>query len=493
LPSIYLLDSITKNVGAPYTAIFARNLYKTFMGIYTSVEPPLRKKLEDLFQTWTRPVVGSLSTEPVFPPEATQKIEETLRRIRESQQRHEPAVASMYPSGIPPLSAPPISFNPIADVQRDITTLMHTFAQRLQIEPRDTVTHNHLRSLSALQQLLQTSVLPPAQLHEVMRQIQVLKQHEAMTGGPRIPPPVPIPGYGSPVPSVFPPPIPIPGQTFPTAARPRIELKSAAMLPSRPELIHLLYGAKPLQCGLCGQRWHDTNEGRAARDAHLDWHFKVNKRLREHAVRGQSRALYLSEQDWISFTIGDHAEDEANAIQPGAIGSNNKKANGLTLEEANKRTVPKPSDPALHDSECPVCREKFVTDWDDATEDWVWKNAVMAGGTIYHATCHHEAMSSNTKAAAAAAVPKSALQAGNESSDDEDVPLPGARIKEEPGVNGEAESKPDVAAMPVMLDAAALASLYGSISAMTAAAGAKRKAEEDSSDTGRRVKQEPDL
>ncbi len=82
LPAIYLLDSICKNVGSPYTLYFARNLYKTFMEVYTVVDAPVRRKLEELFQTWKQPVPGAHSQSPVFSVDATRKIEDALVKMR---------------------------------------------------------------------------------------------------------------------------------------------------------------------------------------------------------------------------------------------------------------------------------------------------------------------------------------------------------------------------------------------------------------------------
>ncbi|KAF8468373.1 hypothetical protein BDZ91DRAFT_108225 [Kalaharituber pfeilii] len=82
LPALYLLDSIVKNVGTPYTLFFGRNLYRTFMDAYTLVDQPIRKKLEEMLQTWKQPVPGSPSSAPVFPSEITRKIEATLIKAR---------------------------------------------------------------------------------------------------------------------------------------------------------------------------------------------------------------------------------------------------------------------------------------------------------------------------------------------------------------------------------------------------------------------------
>lgn len=82
LPALYVLDSVVKNVGTPYTLFFGRNLYQTFMNAYTLVDGPVRKKLEEMLKTWKEPVPGSLDTRPVFPPEVTRNIENALIKAR---------------------------------------------------------------------------------------------------------------------------------------------------------------------------------------------------------------------------------------------------------------------------------------------------------------------------------------------------------------------------------------------------------------------------
>ncbi|KAK6523932.1 hypothetical protein TWF281_001894 [Arthrobotrys megalospora] len=82
LPALYLLDSIAKNVGTPYTLFFGRNLYRTFMDAYSLVESPVRRKLEEMLQTWKQPVPGSTSSNPLFPAETTRKIDNALIKAR---------------------------------------------------------------------------------------------------------------------------------------------------------------------------------------------------------------------------------------------------------------------------------------------------------------------------------------------------------------------------------------------------------------------------
>ena len=78
LPAIYVLDSIAKNIGTPYTLFLGHNLYTTFMNAYCLVDSAVRKKLDEMLKTWKSPVPGSQEKRPVFPPEITKSIENAL-------------------------------------------------------------------------------------------------------------------------------------------------------------------------------------------------------------------------------------------------------------------------------------------------------------------------------------------------------------------------------------------------------------------------------
>ncbi|KKK17934.1 mRNA cleavage factor complex component Pcf11, partial [Aspergillus ochraceoroseus] len=65
LPALYVVDSIVKNVGTPYTLFLGRNMYQTFMNAYTLVDSQTRRKLDEMLKTWKEPVPGSLDTRPV--------------------------------------------------------------------------------------------------------------------------------------------------------------------------------------------------------------------------------------------------------------------------------------------------------------------------------------------------------------------------------------------------------------------------------------------
>ncbi|SCV70243.1 BQ2448_1637 [Microbotryum intermedium] len=52
LPALYLLDSISKNIGPPYLALFARFIKRGFVDAYHLSDPVTRVKMEELLGTW---------------------------------------------------------------------------------------------------------------------------------------------------------------------------------------------------------------------------------------------------------------------------------------------------------------------------------------------------------------------------------------------------------------------------------------------------------
>ncbi|KAJ5928044.1 hypothetical protein N7466_007000 [Penicillium verhagenii] len=82
LPALYVVDSIVKNVGTPYTLFLGRRMFQTFINAYTLVDSPTRRKLDEMLKTWKEPAAGSLDTRPVFPPQITRDIENALIKAR---------------------------------------------------------------------------------------------------------------------------------------------------------------------------------------------------------------------------------------------------------------------------------------------------------------------------------------------------------------------------------------------------------------------------
>ncbi|MCJ1470574.1 hypothetical protein MMC07_009220 [Pseudocyphellaria aurata] len=111
LPALYVLDSIVKNVGTPYTLFLGRNLYQTFMDAYSLVQSQIRKKLDEMLKTWKEPVPGSLDPRPVFPVETTRPIENALIKarthaIQQQQQQQRSQQQDFMNRGRPPATPP---------------------------------------------------------------------------------------------------------------------------------------------------------------------------------------------------------------------------------------------------------------------------------------------------------------------------------------------------------------------------------------------------
>ena len=110
LPALYVLDSVVKNVGTPYTLFLGQDLYDVFMTTYTLVNAQVRKKLDEMLKTWKEPVPGAGDNRPVFPPETTRPIETALIKARtaavQSQQQHEKSQFDLLSRGRPQPTPP---------------------------------------------------------------------------------------------------------------------------------------------------------------------------------------------------------------------------------------------------------------------------------------------------------------------------------------------------------------------------------------------------
>jgi pre-mRNA cleavage complex 2 protein Pcf11 len=117
----------------------------------------------------------------------------------------------------------------------------------------------------------------------------------------------------------------------------------------------------------------------------MDWHFKVNRRITESEKQGQHRSWYVDKDDWVNSRETIDEDRVPELVQPISVaGSSAPKGPQLQY-------LPVPDDPALANSVCPICQEKFETRWLDEAQEFVWPDAIKANHRIYHASCHREA------------------------------------------------------------------------------------------------------
>lgn len=188
----------------------------------------------------------------------------------------------------------------------------------------------------------------------------------------------------------------------------------------RPAILSSLYESQPTQCSTCARRFAGTDAGRAAKAAHLDWHFRTNQRIADAAAdgRAQYRKFYLDEMPWITLpnfdpSSGVVAADLNDNVDPAAAGAHGL-ANGGSAAAGSMRvrgagnqkdvyvTVPAAGEA---NTTCPVCQEPFTASWHDGAQEWVWMDAVWVAGKVVHASCNDEVskISTTTTAATAAA------------------------------------------------------------------------------------------
>ncbi|KAK3625679.1 mRNA 3' end processing factor [Elasticomyces elasticus] len=165
--------------------------------------------------------------------------------------------------------------------------------------------------------------------------------------------------------------------------KPRIPMTSASLKTFRPELVRALYEDQPNQCSTCGRRFLATEEGRAKKERHLDWHFRTNQRVADPvASRGQHRQWFVDEVEWISIQEFDPSTASAADAANGGV---MQKAKQKGPEDKYLRA---PAGVTRHT--CSICQEEMKSSYSDELQDWVFKNADFYNGKPAHATCVEE-------------------------------------------------------------------------------------------------------
>lgn len=483
--SIYLLDSISKNVGLPYTALFSKSLLKTFTRTYSLVDDPTRIKLIKLFKTWKVPT--SLTGLPLFDSRQLDQIEQFLIKATAGNTVNSNSNnSSNSPStGGNTLNTPPtplggmngfggnggnfynnLSYNedPRLSLIRDIEDLTNMVNLRLiGVSSNDEKTVQRFNLLNQLKSILvNDSKLPIEQLKGVKQQLQTIRNDEMMKLNllkqqqeqqhlqqhqePQLLPPAKNQPLANPnnyntanVETLFvmiessfrsdksptevpesmdqsnsfrgklglnnmsflqnilnktqggPTPVSSGGSTIDFGfIQPKKEqlvsqfsLDGSFITQHTPSVfeIFLLYPEKETtMCSNCPKRFAATPEGHMAKQAHLDWHFRLSRRLAQNNL--VNRSWYTSADDWAS-------PESAKHVLTGSSEMENLDAVSRDDFAAAEHNVPIPAGSATS-TVCDVCRENLEGVFDENSGEWVWRGAVSFRGGVRHFLCHLE-------------------------------------------------------------------------------------------------------
>ena len=163
--------------------------------------------------------------------------------------------------------------------------------------------------------------------------------------------------------------------------KPRIPMTAASLKVFRPELVHALYDSRPNQCNNCGRRFLATDEGRAQKARHLDWHFRTNQRMADASIsRGAHRDWYPSELEWIQLRDFDPSTTTVGDPNVAA-----KKQQEQQQRGPQDQYVRAPA--GVTKNVCSICFEEMRASYSEDLQEWVFTNATTHGGKIVHATC----------------------------------------------------------------------------------------------------------
>ncbi|EIW70606.1 hypothetical protein TREMEDRAFT_13756, partial [Tremella mesenterica DSM 1558] len=401
LPLLYLLDSISKNCGAPYTTdLLPPIIPRLYMRTYREVDGVTKNKMEEMVTLWRssgpgrtdlyglavrdaveRDIFGSAGWQPPSRQYPTQHAVQQL--LAQTMEAPPPPTTPPRPPIPPPIAQPVNTWTPPAPIQPapGIHTPLPPFAPTL---------------------------LPPNPAYPPRPQSSFVPEPRSST--PMIAP-APLPATTPSIPN-FTMPLDVANilKNLNTAAllskpqTPLLEVKPRNVLDEYEDLILSMKDVNlqnldltvslpdreipldhlPERCKQCGLRFPGIG---TQMQEHLDWHFRRNRKERETEGRGAHRRWLPRAEEWVSDLMTN------NAV---ASGSGQKGKGKLTAEkmaQLKKRWVAVPSDPALAAKPCPICKETFKGEWSEEEEEWVFKNALNVNGNIYHATCRAEQMS----------------------------------------------------------------------------------------------------
>ncbi|KAH9272638.1 hypothetical protein BASA83_005143 [Batrachochytrium salamandrivorans] len=196
--------------------------------------------------------------------------------------------------------------------------------------------------------------------------------------------------------NMMPPPrTPFTAMSLPTKPTLSISLSQKDIQSSHPNAIYSLYDGLPLQCKQCALRFAKLPNGDQRMAAHLDWHFRQNRRLRESSKRALSRDWYSGVSGWIDEQYGQ-GQDKQAVISVFGDTEVNKKA------QPPQAVVPTLPADGHQDPKCVVCCESFEKFFDEDGDMWMLRDAIQVEDKMFHQGCLEQDSSSQLEAVSGA-------------------------------------------------------------------------------------------
>ncbi|WRT66372.1 uncharacterized protein IL334_003327 [Kwoniella shivajii] len=490
LPLLYLIDSISKNIGPPYTThLLPPVIPRLYLRTYREVDGVTKAKMEEMINLWRS---GGPNRTELYGIEVRESIE---REIFGSSGVGG-GIGGGGLGGRNNLNVPLLPS--LQQVKKTVQTALDNKQKEAASKAWDMATGQQVNALTGILNLLNQTSVSPNELVQIMEQVKSIAssqpqpQPQPPLAQPVYSPPQSIqqpatPNWGAPIPNTpsniphfphafpgnngrqIPPQIrqnyvsniptppqvnlntPLPGSVTPVPA-PNPVLPAAISMPSIANLpidvskilnslnksgvvsqnrtpepqappppapksgldsyedmilsmnislrsidlnaIHVLsFDHLPHRCKQCGMRFAGDD---SKFQAHMDWHFRRNRKEREAAGRGAHRRWLPRAEEWINDTFASDNEPGPSSStinnSPGKT-SNTATVSAERLSQLRQKWVKVPQDSKKALAVCPVCKESFVKEWSEDDEEWIWKNALNINGTIYHATCRAEQLS----------------------------------------------------------------------------------------------------
>ncbi|ORY53473.1 hypothetical protein BCR33DRAFT_710893 [Rhizoclosmatium globosum] len=285
------MDSICKNVGPVYTRLFANDLVASFSNAYAAVSPEDRERFRKVVNTWKLPDVKTGGRAPLFDPALTRNLDTFMNNYRDGNNG-----AALNTGNC---TTPPNQSLTSIVLQQQIQALLTQKQQAVLLNPQDTASRSQIPVL--------TQLISHPSRHDGNHKLP----HSNTIITPCLTPksmPGLLEGFNSKSST----------QTSTTssttsskkeATLPRLSLSNADINKPLPNAHLILYDPSTNQCAQCGTRFPGTTDaGKKKYSAHLDWHFRQNKRLRENTRRRVCREWWLASDVWVSEDLTGNLE-----------------------------------------------------------------------------------------------------------------------------------------------------------------------------------------